>query len=144
MKIYKTKDVKTPARGTGRSAGIDFYIPEGFGSYIVPPGGDVLIASGIKARVPEGYALIAMNKSGIALKGLQVGACVVDEDYQGEIHLHVRNISRGLITIQEGEKLVQMLLVPVFYDSVELVGSEQELFPETTERGEGGFGSTGQ
>ena len=86
-----------------------------------------------------------MNNSGIATKkGLIVGACVVDEDYQGEIHLHVINASNERVSIEPGEKLVQMLLIPVFYDILEEVNSEEELFGgEQTDRGQGGFGSTG-
>jgi dUTPase len=68
---------------------------------------------------------------------------VVDEDYQGEVHLHVRNISTDVQFIDNGTKLVQAILVPVLYEDVEEVESEEELFPEKTVRGEGGFGSTG-
>ena len=92
MKIAKVRNVKTPTRGTVGSAGIDFYIPNDYPANLctVNPGERFFIPSGIKANVPEGYALIAMNKSGVALKkSLMVGACVVDSDYQGEIHLHL-------------------------------------------------------
>ena len=85
------------------------------------------------------------NKSGIATKyQLQVGACVVDEDYQGEIHLHVMNVGKEVVILKPGMKLVQGLVMPVFYDGVEVLESEDELFPQSTERGQGGFGSTGE
>jgi len=71
-----------------------------------------------------------------------VGACVVDEDYQGEIHLHVYNFGNEETLVKPGEKLLQMVLLPVNYVSVEVV-EEDQLFGETTERGDGGFGSTG-
>lgn len=149
MKIHKVKDVKTPTRGTPGSAGLDFYIPNDFytndlaGRFFIQPGKSVNIPSGIHVKIPKGYALIAMNKSGVALKkSLQVGACVVDEDYQGEIHLHVVNTGSKLALIKPGEKLVQFLLIPVKYEGVEVVESLEELFPEESERGEGGFGST--
>lgn len=145
MKIFKLRNVKTPTRGTSLSAGIDFYIPDDFpGVHSLMPGDDVNIPSGIKAKIPHGYALIFKNKSGVAVKrGLQVGACVVDEDYQGEIHLHVRNIGQDVQFLEPGEKLVQALLIPVLYEDVEVVDSLSDLFEEETERGEGGFGSTG-
>lgn len=146
MKILKIRDVKTPSRGTDKSAGLDFYIPDDFpGSRWVLPGEGVNIPSGIKAKIPEGFALIAMNKSGISLnKNLQVGASVVDEDYQGEIHLHVINIGTEVQELVPGQKLVQMLLIPVNYADVEEVDSTKELYGEwQTDRGEGGFGSTG-
>jgi dUTP pyrophosphatase len=145
MKILKTRDVKTPTRGTAQSAGLDFYVPNDFpGTHYLATSQSLNIPSGIKANVPEGYALIVMNKSGVALKkGLQVGACVIDEDYQGEIHLHVTNVGDEVAEIKPGEKLVQMLLIPVLYAEVEEVHKEEDLFDVETERGAGGFGSTG-
>lgn len=144
MKICKIRNVKTPVRGTPLSAGLDFFVPDDFpGEHFLLPGDDVNVPSGIKVKVPKGYALIFMNKSGVAVKkGLQVGAAVVDEDYQGEVHLHVRNITPDVQSIKPREKLVQGLLVPVSYEGVEVV-DEADLYEEKTERGEGGFGSTG-
>lgn len=139
MKVQKLRDVKTPSRGTSVSAGIDFYVPEDFETQVLKPGESVLIPSGIKAQVPRGYALIAFNKSGVATKqGLQVGACVVDEDYRLEIHLHVVNISDKDQTVATGQKLVQFVLIPVSYFDIE----EVDNIENNTER-KGGFGSTG-
>ncbi len=143
MKISKIRDVKTPNRGTPESAGLDFFVPNDFEATEVPPGGSVFIPSGIRANVPGGYALIAFNKSGVALKkNLSIGACVVDEDYQGEIHLHLYNFGNKETVISPGEKLVQMVLVPVSYDTIEVV-QENYLFESASTRGSGGFGSTG-
>ena len=145
MKIAKIRDVKTPTRGTQGSAGIDFYVPNDYPNSLrrVAPGERFFIPSGIKANVPEGFALIAMNKSGVALKkGLMVGACVVDSDYQGEIHLHLVNTSNNDVTIEAGEKLTQFLLIPVDHCTVSVV-DESELFDTESDRGAGGFGSTG-
>ena len=141
MKLQKLRNVKTPNRGTASSAGIDFYVPEDFETRVLKPGESVLIPSGIKMQLPRGYALIAFNKSGVAVKqGLSVGACVVDEDYEGEIHLHMINTSEKDQVIATGQKLVQFVLVPVAYFDIEEV---EELQPRNTERGAGGFGSTG-
>lgn len=144
MKISKIRNVKTPERGTPLSAGLDFFVPNDFpGEHFLLPGDAINIPSGIKVKVPHGFALVFMNKSGVAVKkGLQVGACVVDEDYQGEVHLHVRNTSTDVQSIKPGEKLVQALLIPVDYCDVEVVNVD-ELYEEGTQRGEGGFGSTG-
>lgn len=145
MKIVKVRNVKTPTRGTGLSAGLDFYIPEDFEAEQIWPGESINIPSGIRAQIPPGCALIMFNKSGIATKyQLQVGACIVDEDYQGEIHLHVMNVGKEVVILKPGMKLVQGLVMPVFYDGVEVLESEDELFPQSTERGQGGFGSTGE
>ena len=145
MKIAKIRDVKTPTRGTQGSAGIDFYVPNDYPNSLrrVAPGERFFIPSGIKANVPEGFALIAMNKSGVALKkSLMVGACVVDSDYQGEIHLHLVNTGTADVTIEAGEKLTQFLLIPVDHCPVDVV-DENALFETETDRGAGGFGSTG-
>ena len=65
MNIQKTRNVKTPSRGTNLSAGLDFYVPEDFQETTIHSGESVLIPSGIRAHVPSGYALIAFNKSGV-------------------------------------------------------------------------------
>jgi dUTP pyrophosphatase len=85
--------------------------------------------------------MVAFNKSGVATKnGLIVGACVVDEDYEGEVHLHVINVTDGEVAINPGMKLTQFVLLPVNYSTPEEV---YQLESRNTERGSGGFGSTG-
>jgi len=145
MRIAKVRDVKTPTRGTTGSAGIDFYVPNDYpvNLQLIEPGDRYLIPSGIKANIPSGYALIAMNKSGVATKkSLIVGACVVDSDYQGEIHMHLINVGNYSVKVVPGEKLVQFLLVPIEHCKISEV-DESELFQFETVRGAGGFGSTG-
>lgn len=160
MKIAKVRDVKTPERGTDKSAGIDFFVPNDFIEKILPPQRDMLIPSGIKAKIPEGYMLMGAEKSGVVtsrqaatLAGrtpkptayssiVVLGAKIVDEDYQGEIHIHLVNVGNEYVTIKPGTKIAQFILVPVSYDDIEVV-PETELFSEETDRGEGGFGSTG-
>jgi len=145
LRIAKVRDVKTPTRGTEGSAGIDFYVPNDYPQNlcVIEPGERCFIPSGIKANVPDGYALVAFNKSGVALKKqLFVGAAVVDSDYQGEIHLHLVNTSTKSVEISAGEKILQFLLLPVDHGPVCLV-DEGELFNAVTTRGDGGFGSTG-
>lgn len=147
MEFAKVRDVKSPNRGTSQSAGIDFFIPEDFPQTKLHRGDSAFIPSGIKVKVPTGYALIAFNKSGVATKqGLQVGACVVDEDYQGEIHIHVTNVSGkgidGSTVLNPGDKIMQFILLPVLY-AKPIEVKEEDLYDTTTERGTGGFGSTG-
>ena len=134
--------MKPPIRAHSLDAGIDFYVPTEFEPQGLEPNEAVKIPSGIRANVPEGFALIAFNKSGVATKlGLIVGACVVDAGYQGEIHLHLVNASNRNIWILPDIKIVQFLLVPVAGTMLEEV-RESELFPSKTPRGSGGFGST--
>lgn len=141
MKIEKIRDVKTPERGTQWSAGIDFFVPNDFKTITLKPNEDINIPSGIKCQIPHGYALLGVNKSGVSLnKKLQVGACLVDEDYTGELHLHVFNCGRKNVEIKAGDKLVQFILTPIFYDEIEVT----KLKVKQTQRGEGGFGSTNE
>jgi dUTP pyrophosphatase len=129
-----------PSRGTSGSAGIDFFVPEDFPKSVVFPGSAILIPSGIKAKIPAGHALIGFNKSGVALKRkLAVGACVIDSDYQGEIHLHLFNVGTDPVAISPGEKIAQFLLIPVDHCHIE---EHDDIFDSKTERGNGGFGST--
>lgn len=157
MKIAKLRDVKTPERGTEKSAGIDFFVPNDFRTKLLPPGCDMLIPSGIKAKIPEGYMLMAADKSGVVTSKqaaeaagrtpkptayttiITLGAKIVDEDYQGEIHIHLVNVGSEAVFIKPNTKIAQFILVPVSYENVEIV-PENELFTEETERGEGGFG----
>ena len=159
MKVARIRDVKLPERGTSKSAGIDFFVPNTFIETTVEPGRDLLIPSGIRADVPAGYMLMAAEKSGVVtskdamiLNGrtpkpdsyntvVVLGAKIVDEDYQGEIHIHIINVGTEPVVIKPGKKLAQFILVPVSYDGIEEV-AESDLFAEASERGEGGFGST--
>lgn len=165
MKISRIRDVKMPNRGTVKSAGIDFYVPNDLCNYdydfvndsdsysfsddvcSVKPHSRIVIPSGIKARVPKGYALIAFNKGGIAVKkGLDHGACVVDEDYEGEIFLNFINTTENPVDIKNGEKISQLLLINVFYDDIEEVDDKDLYntnFRNKPTRGSGCLGSTG-
>jgi dUTP pyrophosphatase len=142
MNIAIIRDVKTPSRATEKSAGIDFFIPNNYIPEEIHPGESVLIPSGIRARIPRDMMLMAANKSGISVnKSLIVGAQVSDEDYQGEIHLHLINVGDTIVSVAPGEKVVQFILVPVSYENICVVDNTQ-LFAGRTKRGAGSFGST--
>lgn len=164
IKYTITRDVIHPSRGTAQSAGLDLYVPRFTHTFIerlkslninydirfnrcealVGPQQRILIPSGIKVNMSHipGYALIACNKSGVSSKlGLDVLACVIDSDYQGEIHISLVNTGSNLTVISEGMKIVQLLLVPTIIP--EMVYTEVEgLYLEESERKDGGFGST--
>ncbi len=144
MKITKIRDVKTPNRANSTDAGIDFFIPNDYdGDTEIFPARSCLIPSGVKVNVPEGYALIAFNKSGVAVKKkLHVGACVVDCGYQGEVHLNLTNVGESPVYIKPGDKIVQFVLLPLGDPSIEIV-EENNLYESISTRGEGKFGSSG-
>lgn len=165
MKFAKIRDVKSPVRGTNRSAGIDFFVPnysEEFlkvfreknptspnckDGFTIRAHKRVLIPAGIKTAVPEGHALFVNNKSGVASKkGIIFGANLIDEDYEGELHLSVINTDSQDVIVNWGEKLVQMVLLEVNYENAEECSIEElnTIFESrNSERGSGGFGSTG-
>lgn len=141
----RVRDVKAPTVGTDLSAGYDFYIPNDAQPIKLFPGSAANIPSGIKVRLKPGTALVFMNKSGRSVKDhLQVGACVVDADYTGEVHLHVFNWGTEEVILNPGEKLVQALVLPYYGGfPVEMKDEETLYMGLNTERGDGGFGSTG-
>ena len=147
LKIFKTKDVKTPVR-EGLNAGFDFFVPKSHRTIFLNPNESIAIESGIKVNIPKDHVLIAFNKSGIAIKNnLQIGACVIDENYQGEICLHVTNIGQEAQCIKGNMKLVQFVLLPIKYHEVEEGKDEGSMYQDWSEnkkleRGDQGFGST--
>lgn len=169
LQFTKVRNVNSPTRGTEKSAGIDFYVPEFNEKFVndlknkngniqfeyidgntnIPvivlfPQDRILIPSGIYVKIPAGFALIAHNKSGVASKkGLDVLACVVDEDYQGEVHISLVNTGRDIVYINQNDKIIQFILIPVLYAKLFELSNLQELYPTETKRGTGGFGSTG-
>ena len=167
VKFLKVRDVKSPLRGTNEAAGIDFYVPnynEQFendfkakntnikyevGKFnmiiFLAPGDRVLIPSGVHTWMEPGTALIAANKSGVATKkGLVFGAQVVDSDYAGEVHISVINTSNDIVKIETGDKLIQFIHTPVLLSPVEEVDKATfDSLHDKSERGTGGFGSTG-
>jgi dUTP pyrophosphatase len=159
IKYSKVRDVKSPIRAHDTDAGIDFFVPKDLkhkdlvdahskGTIVskinieIEPHGRANIPSGVHVKLEREHALIAFNKSGVAAKkGLLVGACVVDSDYQGEIHINVINTNNEPVYIDLGSKLIQFLYVPIRLDQMEEV-SLDNLYTEKTERGDGGFGSS--
>ena len=141
MEYTKVREVKDPQQAEG-DAGIDFFIPKDFRPTSLEPGESAVIASGIKAIVPKGYALIAFNKSGIAVnRGLQVGACVVDSSYRGEIHIHLTNVSDLATHIAPHDKIIQFVLLPYIPGDLKLITTDK-YDDDNTKRGSGKFGST--
>ena len=126
--------------GTEFSAGADLYNLIGE-AVSIPPHKTVLIHTGIAMEIPEGYAGLVFARSGLATKrGLapanKVG--VIDADYRGEIMVALHNHSDGRATVEGGERVAQLAIVP-------FLKAEFEISDDLTDtvRGEGGFGSTG-
>ena len=147
LKVHKVRDVKTPER-SGLNAGFDFFVPnEQMFNVKLRPNENLLIPSGIKVRLPKNHVLIAFNKSGIAYKrSLIIGACVIDENYTGEIGLNVINVGNDIQNINPGMKLAQFILIKQSYHNVEVCEDLDKMYKgfNVKERGPEGFGSTGE
>ena len=129
-----------PTYGTEYSAGADLYalLEE---DVTIRAGETYLVHTGIATEIPEGYVGLVFARSGMALKkGLapanKVG--VVDNDYRGEVMVALHNHSTTPQTITNGERIAQLVVMPYYCASFTEVDELSD-----TDRGEGGFGSTG-
>ena len=141
VEIKKLREGATiPTYGSKNAAGADLYacLDE---ALTLMPGETFLVPTGLSMALPEGYAGRIYARSGLASKkGLapanKVG--VVDSDYRGEVMVALHNHSNKAATIEPNERIAQLVITPYIAAAFSVV---DEL--DTTERGEGGFGSTG-
>lgn len=130
-----------PTRGSASAAGYDLYADLSE-KITIAPGETKMIPTGLSMELPEGYFGAIFARSGLAMKeGLRPGNCVgvVDSDYRGEFMIGLHNDSTVLRTIEPGERIAQMVVMP--YLPVEFEETEELT---DTQRGAGGFGSTGK
>lgn len=142
---YKKIDDRAiaPMYGSEYAAGLDLsaLIRNGARSQRIPAGATVKIGTGIAMEIPNGYFGAIFARSGMATKrGLRPAncVCVIDSDYRGEIIVPLHNDTDKCETIRDGDRIAQMVIMP--YLGVKL-NEVEEL--DNTERGAGGFGSTG-
>lgn len=132
-----------PVRATEGAAGVDLRALCGDEGLTIPPGGRMLIPTGIAIELPgREYVALVFARSGLALReGLAManGVGVIDSDYRGELQVPAVNLSDAPIHIESGERVAQMLVMPVAVP--EMIEFDDLT---DTERGAGGFGSTGR
>lgn len=131
-----------PSSGSKYAAGYDLYACLPDGSVEIPPHTTAKIGTGLSMAIPEGYFGAVFARSGLASKqGLRPANCVgvCDSDYRGEYIVAIHNDSLSTQTINHGDRIAQLVVMP--YMSLEF--EESDCLPET-ERGAGGFGSTGK
>jgi dTMP kinase len=129
-----TATAKLPTRAHESDAGLDLYADD---YYLLAPGDMAEIKTGIAMEIPAGYAGLAWDKSGLAKRGLKTLAGVVDSGYRGEIIVIVKNLGSEIFSIEQGQKIAQLLI-----QKVELL-KIKEASLKASERGEKGFGSSG-
>ena len=144
MKVKYTKlreDAITPTRGSEKAADYDLYANiDGNDSITINPGETVVIGTGLSFELPDNTFAAIFARSGLSTKsGLapanKVGVC--DSDYRGEYKVPLHNHSNAPATINHGDRIAQMVVMP--FIAVEL----EEGGLSNTARGSGGFGSTG-
>ncbi len=117
-------------------AGLDIYADE---TVVLQPNEKKTIKTGIAFALPPNHVGLVWDKSGLASKfHLHTFAGVIDESYRGELQIVIGNFGSASYTIEKGKKIAQLLVQPISYTSVEEVSELAE-----TQRGSGGFGSTG-
>jgi dUTP pyrophosphatase len=129
-------EARLPSRGSARAAGLDLCAVE---RVTLAPGGRAAVRTGLAVAIPEGFYGRVAPRSGIAVRhGIDVLAGVIDADYRGEILCALVNHGGETFEIEPGARVAQLV--------VEAIATPEPAWAEDleeTERGAGGFGSTG-
>lgn len=129
-----------PVKSSDDDAGYDL---AAFGTFGILPWSSVLVDTKIKISVPPGHYGRIAARSGLAVKNnIEVGAGVIDRNYQGEIKVLLRNFSDSPYNIQHGDRIAQLIITPYANLPVKSVLRLTDLFGESN-RGAKGFGSSG-
>lgn len=132
-----SEDAIVPTKANRSDAGWDLY---SLSDASLDPGTRALIKTGISLEIPSGYVGLIWPRSGLAVKnGIDVFAGVVDAGYRGDVGVCLHNSSEQKVEIKQGDRIAQILFQPVPH--FRLVESSDLT---STERGEGGFGSSGK
>ena len=142
--IQKLREsARLPHRGSGFAAGYDLYAAPADGETVtVAPHATAMIGTGLAAAIPAGYFGGIFARSGLAAKqGLRPANCVgvVDADYRGEITVALHNDTDAPRVVQPGDRIAQLVILPFLSADFD----ETDTLTET-DRGAGGFGSTGK
>lgn len=127
---------KTPVQGSSEAAGLDLHASV---HGVIPAHTRALVPTGLKIRTPHGTYGRITPRSGLAVKGIDVGAGVIDRDYTGEVKVLLINHSDNDFSYQLGDRVAQLILERVSSMDVEIVPALN-----ATKRGDAGFGSTGR
>jgi dUTP pyrophosphatase len=126
-----------PKRGTEQSAGLDLFSPIDLS---LPPNQRILVKLNISIELPNGTFGHILPRSSLSLKnGIHVGAGVIDSDYRGNVGVLLFNLSDEVFNINRGDRIAQLVI-----KRYELLEPEEVYESSSTERGDGGFGSTGR
>jgi len=136
IKVTLDAGARMPERAHPEDAGLDLFSPE---AVKVPARGSAVIDTGVHVEIQNGYAGMIKSKSGLNIKHGIISDGVVDAGYTGSIRVKLYNLSDEDYMVELGDKISQLVIVPVVTPSVDIVGEIGG-----SERGDGGFGSTGR
>jgi dUTP diphosphatase len=140
LKIVCKNDL-LPAYQTKGAAGLDLYCKTD-NRIVIEPKKTVKVDTGVKVQIPEGYfgAIYPRSSTGVKKKIMLSNTIgVIDSDYRGEIMIYLYNYGEESQTIENGDRIAQLVIQPYEQFEIEAVDSL-----DNTDRGEGGFGSTGK
>ncbi|MFD0910125.1 dUTP diphosphatase [Ruegeria arenilitoris] len=135
--------IALPSYETAGAAGADIRanLPDR-GSITLQPGERALVPTGLRVEIPDGYEIQVRPRSGLALKHgitLPNAPGTIDSDYRGPLGVIVLNAGQEAFEIGHGDRIAQLVVAPVIQARFEMADSLQE-----SQRGSGGFGSTGR
>lgn len=139
MKAVMGEGAQEPAYQTDGSAGMDLRCSE---RVTLAPMERSMAPTGLKVAIPAGFEGQVRARSGLAAKhgiALVNAPGTIDADYRGEIKVLLINLGQETVELEKGERIAQLVICPVARATVEIVDSLDD-----TDRGEGGFGSTGR
>lgn len=136
MKLVLEDFAYMPERAHDLDAGYDLRSPIDFH---VTGLSSFLVDTGVHVQIPEGYVGFLKSKSGLNVKCDIVGEGVIDAGYTGSIKVKLYNHSFKRIDFLQGDKIIQLVILPIYTPPLEVVDSLED-----TERGSDGFGSTGR
>lgn len=143
LRVKLDEGAKMPTRAHEHDAGLDIYAPE---SIILYAGNSVEIDTGVHIEIPVGYCGLLKSKSGLNCRHGITGEGVIDHGFLGSLHVKLYNNSKDedMYFFEKGDKLIQLLIVPIETPELELVENVADLYGGETERGDNGFGSSGR
>lgn len=136
MKVMLDEGATMPLRAHLSDAGYDLYARE---TRIIPARESAEFDTGVHMAIPKGYVGFLKSKSGLNCKHGITGEGVIDSGYTGSIKVKLYNNSGYDYTVEKGDKITQIVILPIYTPELKLVEQLDE-----TERGNGGFGSTGR
>lgn len=136
MKIKLDDHAFAPVRAHDTDAGLDLRSAE---TVEIPAGGSAAIDTGVHVAIPSGCAGLLVSKSGLNVKNNITSTGLIDSGYTGSILVKLYNHGDKTYTVNAGDKITQLVIIPVKIEPIVLVNDLDE-----TERGDNGFGSSGR